>query len=388
MSRTIVAIGTYTRTLPHVKGIANGVRFILHDTSSDGAGGSWTAIGNDELEMGDGPSYVAIAPVSAERYLLVACNEGDPDQLPGTLTSRTFELDLDRMSLANVGEKAVCDTGSSGPCHLSISTSRKWVCAATYFGGAAVCAPLLQNSTGDVSVGLNPACLVQHDQFSNADPSRQEKPHAHQAVFSPDGGTLLVCDLGGDCVVLYTFDDAAGTLCKRQTLELAPGCGPRHAAFHPTLPLVYIVCELSSVIAVCRLVAAEDADSPSLWKLELAGTTSTLPGGTSPNTSWCSAIRVSGDGRFVFAANRGHDSVAIFQVEPAPSEPLKLTSFASDFGTIPRDIALHPTLPILYVASQNDNLLSAFSIGDDGVATRFGSSFVTPTPVCVVPFLA
>ena len=133
----MLAIGTYTRELPHVKGIAKGVSFLLHDVSS----GAWQRIGSDELDMGDGPSYIALRAITdrvPNRFLLVACNEGGPDELPATITSRCFTLCLDSLTRTDESEKSVCDVGSAGPCHLSLGPSGVWACAATYFGGATV----------------------------------------------------------------------------------------------------------------------------------------------------------------------------------------------------------------------------------------------------------
>ena len=191
-----------------------------------------------------------------------------------------------------------------------------------------------------------------------------------------------VNDLGGDCVILYSFDKSTGSLTENQSLQLPAGSGPRHAVFHPTLPLLYVACELSSTVVVCRQSAAE----ANIMLLEPSGIFSTVPEGVAAGASSCSAIRISLDGKMVFVANRGDDSIAVFEVSESPE--LVLKSFVRDFGSIPRDFALHPSLPILYVASQNDNLLTAFAIGPDGKATRLGESLSTPTPVCVVPFLA
>ena len=391
MSRTIIALGTYTRTLPHVRGTAKGVSFFAHDPDS----GRWeviTASGEEgALDMNDSPSYIALMRLPASdrelRYCIIACNEGDPDELPGTMTGRNFSLvgDGEKLHVASDSEKVLCDVSSSGPCHLSISSCGKWACAATYFGGAVVCVPIelvRGTATGDVAIGTKPVCIVQHTKFTNTDPSRQEKPHAHQAIFSPDGKMLAVSDLGGDCVILYSFDKSTGSLTENQSLQLPAGSGPRHAVFHPTLPLLYVACELSSTVVVCRQSAAE----ANIMLLEPSGIFSTVPEGVAAGASSCSAIRISLDGKMVFVANRGDDSIAVFEVSESPE--LVLKSFVRDFGSIPRDFALHPSLPILYVASQNDNLLTAFAIGPDGKATRLGESMSTPTPVCVVPFLA
>ena len=235
------------------------------------------------------------------------------------------------------------------------------------------------------------------------DINRQEKPHAHQAIFSPSGNSVVVCDLGGDCVILYNFSAKTGVLRQRQRLLLAPGTGPRHAAFHPTQPFLFVLGELTSTIALCRLQkrnppmtkstvhdSSFDDCEEDAWSMELAGSpVSTLPSDFPPNSSWCSAICVSHSGRLVFGANRGHDSVAIFRVVELDGAIINilLVSFITSFGSIPRDIALHPSEKILYVAAQNDNLLTAFLFDEErGVAQRLGSPVCTPTPVCIVPF--
>lgn len=421
-AKTVLAIGTYTRPLPHVHGTAKGVSFLAHNIET----GEWQpmhaesgGVEGGALAMGDGPSYLALLPTPSagggggahqQRFLIVACNEGAPDDLPATLTSRCVTLNAEALTCGDASAPQVCQLNSPGPCHLSIHACGLWACAATYFGGAAVSVAINSSQGGDRAIATTPSSLQQHTRFTEADPARQEKPHAHQAIFSPSGKSLVVCDLGGDCVIVYSFDATNGALRERQVLQLPLGTGPRHAVFHPTLPLLFVLGEMAATVSVWAIV-----DPPSggpttpteedTWLLHWAALqiVSTLPPDSGDDVpKGCSAIRVSPDGSLLFAANRGHDSVAIFRIDvqqpyggdatapPSlfPPVSLALTSFVSGFGTIPRDIALHPAAPILYVASQNSHRVTAFTYDvGAGRAEQLGTAISTPSPVCIVPLL-
>ena len=175
-------------------------------------------------------------------------------------------------------------------------------------------------------------------QFSGSGPNadRQEGPHAHMVTPSPvreadaqhHGNFILAVDLGTDRLMAFRLDQERGTLSPAATpwTQLPPGAGPRHLAFHPHRPLAYVINELQSTITVCCYDGQQGEFAP-------LQTVSTLPDGfTGENLG--AEIMVAPSGRFVYASNRGHDSVAIFAVGPATGQ-LSLVGHESTHGSWP-----------------------------------------------------
>ena len=214
---------------------------------------------------------------------------------------------------------------------------------------------------------------------TGADPERQERPHPHCVRFSPDNRFLVVADLGIDQLVIYRFDATTGALSLHGAAHLPPGAGPRHVAFHPTLPFAYVASELDSTVASFAYDAAAGS-------LALVAVASTLPDGlAAPN--YPSGIKVAASGKHLFVGNRGHDSIGCFAIDPA-------TGIASFTGTVPcggkwpRDIEFDPTGTLLAVANQNSDSIDFFRYdAASGVLTPFGApvSAGTPTVVSFVP---
>jgi len=263
-------------------------------------------------------------------------------------------------------------TGGADPCHLALDPSGRHLLSANYSSGSVSVHPV----KADGSLGTR-TDLVQH-QGSGPDPERQKGPHAHQVLPDLDGKHVLAVDLGTDSVYSYQLS-AAGKLTLAGTAKLKPGAGPRHLAFHPSGKFAYVANELDSTIVVAAYDSARGA-------LTFGQRQTTLPPGapTTPRNHPAEVL-VSGDGRFVYLSNRGHDSVAVFAVAdggarltPVEAKPVG--------GKSPRHISLDRSGRFLFAANQDSSTATTFKVDRaTGRLTPSGTPLKTPIPVCVVP---
>ena len=268
-------------------------------------------------------------------------------------------------SLAHVNTQGL--TGE-GPCYLALGGSEKFLAVANYSSGDVALFPVNE----DGSLGAE-AHSVQHE-GSGVNPDRQEGPHAHAAVFGPDGNTLFVADLGLDEVKTYHLNEQAATLEPLRSANTPPGAGPRHLVFHPSGAYVFVLNELHSSLSVFRHQEGG---------LELLHTVSTLPESFEGETT-AAALRIHPSGRFLYASNRGHDSVAVFAFDEAAAS-LTLLQHVSTGGKIPRDFALDPAANLLITANQQTNTLLSFWLDAvTGLLEPTGQRLELGTPVCVV----
>ncbi|RME89615.1 MAG: lactonase family protein [Verrucomicrobia bacterium] len=225
--------------------------------------------------------------------------------------------------------------------------------------------------------GLMPASAFIQHRGSGPNPRRQEGPHAHCATFSPDGRFLLVADLGVDRVFVYRVDPVHGELAPNDPpwVELPPGSGPRHVAFAPDGRRVFVVNELACTLASF----AWDGEA---GRLEPLDSQSTLPAGfTGRNT--CAEVAVHPNGRFVYASNRGHDSLAVFAI--GPEGRLRLVDHTPTGGRTPRHFALDPEGRWLWAANQDSGNIVLFRVDPKtGRLQPAGRSLSVPRPVCVL----
>ena len=209
-------------------------------------------------------------------------------------------------------------------CHLALSPSGIFLYTANYTSGSVTELPVLPDGS------LGPVRRLIRHAGCSVNPERQTGPHPHCTVFTPDDRYLCVADLGADKIVLYAVDPEKG-ISPEPAGEYPsdPGYGPRHLVFSADGRRVFCANELIS-----SLTAYQYDDG----KLEKQATLSTLPDDYT-GESFCAAIRLSPDGRFVYVSNRGHDSIACFAIE---SDPVSLVSITSCGGQWPRDFDITP----------------------------------------------
>ncbi len=251
------------------------------------------------------------------------------------------------------------------PCYVAYDKNRELVYTANYHKGEV--AVYKTDAEGNLE-------LTDVDAHSGSSVhENQDAPHAHYTNLTPDEKYMVACDLGTDEV--YTYEvSAEGKLTEVARLEVAPGTGPRHLVFHPTLDIAYIFGELSSDV----VVVSYDADT---GKFEILQTISTIPADhTSFNGG--AAIRISSDGKFVYASNRGHDSLAIFETDT--DGKLTLVNYTPTEGETPRDFNLDPSEKYIIVGHQDSDNLTLFERNaEDGTLTLLEKDVEAPEVVCI-----
>jgi 6-phosphogluconolactonase len=262
-------------------------------------------------------------------------------------------------------------TMGTDPCHISLDKTGKFAAVANFRSGSITIYPI----KADGSLGTQ-TISVQHS-GSSVDPKRQAGPHAHAVVFDSSNRYLLVPDLGLDKVMVYTFDQNTGliTFQEKKTLSIAAGSGPRYLEQHPSERFFYLVNELSSTITVLRVADGN-------FSLEAIQNISTLPDGYSGDST-CADLHVSPSGKFLYASNRGHDSIAMFQID-RENGLLSWIGSVHTKGKTPRNFAIDPDGNYLLVANQDTDNIVVFSIDStSGLLKETGIEVSVPTPVCI-----
>lgn len=225
--------------------------------------------------------------------------------------------------------------------------------------------------------GLLPASASAAHPGKGHDPARQERSHAHCVRATPDNRFVVVSDLGIDRLVTYRFDTARGALEKSGETALPPGSGPRHFVFHPTKPFAYVVNELASTVASLGF----DAETGGFTVLDVTPTVAE----SARAGNHCSEIQLGPDGRFLYVANRGHDSLSIFKI--GDDGIARLRSTVASGGRTPRHFAFAPDGRTLAVANQDSDRIALFAVDpDDGGLSHLGQDIAvgTPTAICFV----
>ncbi|MCX7668628.1 MAG: lactonase family protein [Anaerolineae bacterium] len=262
-------------------------------------------------------------------------------------------------------------TGGAGPCYLSLDPSGRLLLVANYASGSLTVFPVRADGR------LEPAAQIIQHAGSGPVTDRQEGPHAHCIVPDPSGRFALAADLGIDQVLIYRLDVNEGRLSPAEPpcVELPPGTGPRHIAFHPHGRWFYVTGELNSTLTTC----AWDAKRGRAERVQIV---STLPEGWT-GTNYPAEVAVAASGRFVYMSNRGHDSIAIYAVDAATGQ-LTPAGHVATQGAFPRHFALDPTGAFMLVANQNSDNVVVFRVdGETGQLTPTGHAVTVPSPVCV-----
>jgi 6-phosphogluconolactonase len=305
------------------------------------------------------PSFLAIGPNDC----LYAANENET----GTVSAFSFDRTTGALKLLNTAPSK-----GAMPCHVSLDRSGKWLFAANYDSGSVAVFPVQPGGAlGEVSA------FAQHS-GSSVNRERQLGPHAHMALPSPDNRFLLVPDLGLDQVRVYRFDSVAGSLTPNDPAgwKTSPGFGPRHAAFGNGARFVYVLGEMAAAVCVFRY----DAGS---GRGEAVQTISMLPDDYAGLKSGAE-IAVHPNGRYLYASNREHNSIAIFAIDGVTGKLTAVDRVAARVRT-PRNFAIHPNGEFLLAAGQDSNTIAVFGIDQrSGLLTPSGDPVEAPVPVSIV----
>ncbi|WP_262387148.1 lactonase family protein [Streptomyces sp. TRM49041] len=318
----------------------------------DPATGALTPTGSTDA-VAD-PSYLAPGPDGAVLYAVSEADEG---------AVAAFDVSGPVPRLIGAPEPV----HGSGPTHLAYAAGH--VVTAHYGSGGVSAHPVGPDGAPGPLTGL-----VRH-RGSGPDPDRQAAPHAHQVLPTPDGAWLLTVDLGTDSVRVCVLDETAGTLAVHGESALRPGSGPRHLAFHPDGGHVYVLAELAPTLTVCRW----DARTGTL--VPVRDVPVRPPG--AQGVGYPSGVAVSPDGRHVWAAVRGDDTIAVLELDGSHERP-RLAATVPCGGHWPRDLALDPDGRRLYVANERSGDVTGFDIDPGtGVPSRAGA-VAAPAASCVV----
>jgi 6-phosphogluconolactonase len=310
------------------------------------------------------PSFLAIHPSGKFLYAVSEVADGQ-----GRPSGAVAALAIDRTS----GQLTLLNQQSSegaGPCHVSVDRTGSVLLVANYNSGSIASLPILPDGRLDKA-----ASAIQH-QGASVDPRRQTGPHAHSINVSPDNRFVLVADLGLDQVLVYRLDPTTAKLTPHDPpfARTPPGGGPRHLAFHPTGKWVYVCNEMLSSVTVFAYDAVNG-------KLEAVQTISTLPEPAAGNST--AEILVHPSGKFVYCSNRGHDSLAIFEVDPANGQ-LRAVGHQSTLGRTPRNFGLVPDGSLLVACNQATDNVVVFKVdSESGTLMPLGPPTSVPVPVCV-----
>ena len=261
-------------------------------------------------------------------------------------------------------------SGGADASYVELDRTGRYLFVANYEGGN-IAAFALQP---DGSIGKRTA-FFQHT-GSSVNPQRQKHAYAHSIKIDPTNRFALVGDLGLDKVFLYRFDARDGSMQPSQPpfVEVAPGSGPRHLTFHPNGRFVYVLTEMGSTV----IAYAWDSARGALAEIE---TVSTLPTAFE-GVNNCAEIRVRPDGKFLYASNRGHDSLAVFAID-ATTGRLTIVERVPTGGKLPRNFEFDPTGRWLLVTNHGSDNAVVFRIDQNtGRLTQAGLPVPVPSPFC------
>jgi 6-phosphogluconolactonase len=342
--------GTYTT------GSSKGI-YVFRFNAADG---SATPLDSARISQ---PSYLA---VSHDGNFVYAVSETGGNT-PGSISAFSFDKQSGKLTLLNTRTSF-----GDYPCYITVSPNRKWVIAGNYGSGNFVAYGI--NSDGSISDNYQE---IRHA-GSGKDRSRQEGPHVHSTVFTPDNKFLLVSDLGLDRIMIYSFDESAKEkplkAAKQSFAEAVPGSGPRHLAFHPNGRWLFLIEEMSGNV--------------SSWQYKngtLKRTNSIdahAPGYKGDRGS--ADIHVSADGRFLYASNRyAANDIAIFSIDQKNGN-LKYEGSQDVIGKKPRNFTLSPEGKYLLVANQETDDIRIFRRNPEtGKLTNTENIIHVGNPVCL-----
>ncbi|TNE74508.1 lactonase family protein [bacterium] len=335
-------VGTYTEGKSESEGI--------YAFELDGNG---KLINHGLAANSENPSYIT---KSANGKTLLAVNELEKG------TVEAYQIDGDTLTFINRSS-----SGGMHPCYV-FTDENGYVFTANYSSGTV--GVLKQNS-----IGLLSDLLSSQRHEGKGIHKRQDAPHAHMVRSFEPTKELISVDLGTNQLWFSSLNTEKNELIYSETptLDMTPGAGPRHFSAHPNGKWLYVINELDNTVSMVEFNKRGD--------FKKRNSVSTLPAHYE-EASFCADIHLSADGKFLYASNRGHNSIAIFSID-ASNGSLHLIGHESVRGNWPRNFALSPDERFLIVANQRSNNLVVFKRNTATGLLTFVDEQATPTPVCI-----
>jgi 6-phosphogluconolactonase len=344
-----VYVGTYTR------GGSKGIYAYRFDTES----GTLREVGL--AAETPNPSFLTFHP---NGKFLYAVNElsSFKDRKSGSVTAFRIDKATGRLHVLNDQT-----TGGTAPCHLVVDKTGRNLLVVNYGTGSST----VVRVQPDGSLGERSA-LIEHS-GAGANQRRQGGPHAHSVNLSKTQRYAIVADLGTDEYIIYRFSAAQGRLERHAAARVKPGQGPRHFAFSPDFKFGYGLNEMGSSVSVFGW-------NESTGHLTEMQTITALPESFSA-TSNCAEVQVDPTGRYLYASNRGHDSIAMYSINKGKLTPI---GHVLTGGKTPRNFRIDPTGKWLLAANQDSGNIVVFRIDQgSGKLEATGADVKVPFPVCV-----
>ena len=351
---TTFYIGTYTRPEGHVDGNAKGVYKIqVNETTGE--------IKEKKLitELIN-PSFLTYSP--NKKYLYIVSELAHADEPTGFIYA--YKIEQDSLTFINQ-----LPTDGQAPCHVSIDQNGQFAFVANYVGG--VIKMYRINAKGALV-----AIDKQQVEGSSTHP-QQDSPHLHSVIIAPDNKMAVAPDKGTDKIWLFKIDHENGKLVPTEQafLKIQDGAGPRHLVWSKNGQFCYVINELDNTVNVI----AYDKATQLFTSIQAI---STLPQ-TFTGENYCADIRLHPNGKFLYGSNRGHDSIAMYEVNETTGK-LTFIGTESTRGTHPRNFRIDAKGKFLYAANQNSRNITSYAIdATTGKLNFTGFDFKIGTPVCI-----
>jgi 6-phosphogluconolactonase len=359
---SLIAVGTYTRKESFVNGKAEGIYlYRLSDTSEFSLLSTTIAIN---------PSYLTFS--NCGKFLYVVQETGPECGGSAFISSYLIENDY-KLTLLNT----VSSFGYS-PCYILADKLNRFVFVANYMGKVIMNPINSDGSLGDSSK----ADIIEFENVSSTH-ARQDTSHPHSIILSPDEKYCYVLDLGTDRISIFEVDYQNGKLIPiinnnnnstSNSISLNPHSGPRHFVFHPNEKYVYAINELSNTITIISF-------NKVTGNLNILDYISTLPQDYT-GESYCSDIHISPNGKYLYGANRGHNSIVIFNINQETGL-LQYNNHISCHGEFPRKFIINNNGTKLFVGNQNTDTIVTYDINESGGNLVYLNSINVLTPVCL-----
>jgi 6-phosphogluconolactonase len=310
-----------------------------------------------------GPGFLAFSPDKTRLYAV--CQKNNAPSVAAYSVHSDGSLEL--LNTTPIGD--------GGGAHISVHPSNKFLMTAQYGGGSAAVYPIEK----DGRVGKR-AQLIEHEGGSGVVGKRQNKPHPHWTGYSPDGKFAFVPDLGLDQVVIYRINANKPSLSPHGVAQSIPGGGPRHMKFSIDGKFIYLLNELELSVTTFKYNAAKGTTKQLTTTRALSPETK-----AKERFNSSSEIIVHPNGRFVYSANRGNDSVTVYNANPKTGK-LVVKEVQAIRGAWPRNINMDANGRWLLAAGADSNTISVFEIDQENGELTFQTKSIINVPgsICIV----